>query len=62
MAKYQKEEEEVKRLQREVHALQEEHAEELQVQADQVRKEFPETEEKESPGSLLGQPFGRAQV
>ncbi|KAL0458427.1 UNVERIFIED_CONTAM: hypothetical protein Slati_0469900 [Sesamum latifolium] len=45
MAKYQKEEEEVKRLQREVHALQEEHAEELQVQADQVRKEFPETEE-----------------
>ncbi|KAL0455082.1 UNVERIFIED_CONTAM: hypothetical protein Slati_0847400 [Sesamum latifolium] len=45
MAKYQKVEKEVKRLQREVKALQEEHAEELWAHADQVRKEFPETEE-----------------
>ncbi|KAL0433445.1 UNVERIFIED_CONTAM: hypothetical protein Slati_2678800 [Sesamum latifolium] len=37
--------EEVKRLQREAKALQEEHAEELRAQADQVHKEFPKTEE-----------------
>ncbi|KAL0453029.1 UNVERIFIED_CONTAM: hypothetical protein Slati_1281000 [Sesamum latifolium] len=45
MARYQKAEKEVKRLQREAKALQEKHAEELRAQADQVRKEFPETEE-----------------
>ncbi|KAL0453907.1 UNVERIFIED_CONTAM: hypothetical protein Slati_1368800 [Sesamum latifolium] len=48
MAKYQKAEKEVKRLQREAQALQEEHAEELRAQADQVRKEFPETEERKN--------------
>ncbi|KAL0461387.1 UNVERIFIED_CONTAM: hypothetical protein Slati_0026300 [Sesamum latifolium] len=45
VARYQKAEKEVKRVQREVNALQEEYAEELWAQADQVRKKFPETEE-----------------
>ncbi|KAL0313344.1 UNVERIFIED_CONTAM: hypothetical protein Sradi_5733700 [Sesamum radiatum] len=45
VARCQKAEKEVKRLQREAKALQEEHAKELRAQADQVCKEFPETEE-----------------
>ncbi|KAL0413150.1 UNVERIFIED_CONTAM: hypothetical protein Sradi_1516700 [Sesamum radiatum] len=41
----QKAEKEMRRLQREVKALQEEQAKELWVHADQVHKEFPKTEE-----------------
>ncbi|KAL0349438.1 UNVERIFIED_CONTAM: hypothetical protein Sangu_1171600 [Sesamum angustifolium] len=48
VGRYQQSEKEVKRLQREVKALKEDHAEELQTLADQVRKEFPETEEGKS--------------
>ncbi|KAL0413547.1 UNVERIFIED_CONTAM: hypothetical protein Sradi_1556400 [Sesamum radiatum] len=44
-ARCQKAEKEVRRLQRKMKALQEEHAEELRAQADRVRKEFPDTEE-----------------
>ncbi|KAL0447955.1 UNVERIFIED_CONTAM: hypothetical protein Slati_1923400 [Sesamum latifolium] len=45
VGRYQQAEREVKKLQREVNALKEDHAEELQKLADQVRKEFPNTEE-----------------
>ncbi|KAL0446393.1 UNVERIFIED_CONTAM: hypothetical protein Slati_1767200 [Sesamum latifolium] len=38
-------EKEVKKLQREVKALKEDHEEELRTLADQVRKEFPDTKE-----------------
>ncbi|KAL0379345.1 UNVERIFIED_CONTAM: hypothetical protein Sradi_3240000 [Sesamum radiatum] len=45
VGKYQQAEREVKKLQWEVNALKEDHAEELQRLADQVRKKFPDIEE-----------------
>ncbi|KAL0348081.1 UNVERIFIED_CONTAM: hypothetical protein Sangu_1035900 [Sesamum angustifolium] len=44
MARYQQTEE-VKKLQREIAAMKKDHAEEIQTLADQVRKDFPDTEE-----------------
>ncbi|KAL0410720.1 UNVERIFIED_CONTAM: hypothetical protein Slati_3661700 [Sesamum latifolium] len=45
VGRYQQAKREVKNLQREVKTLKEDHAEELQMMADQVHKEFPDTDE-----------------
>ncbi|KAK4403044.1 11S globulin subunit beta [Sesamum angolense] len=45
VGRYQQVEKEVKKLQREVKTLKEDHTEELQMLANQVQKEFPEIEE-----------------
>ncbi|KAL0344712.1 UNVERIFIED_CONTAM: hypothetical protein Sradi_4302500 [Sesamum radiatum] len=46
--RYQQAEKKVKRLQREVNALQEDHAKEIRTLADQFRKEYPETKEEKN--------------